>query len=123
MHLPLHGRSHLPQGSDPIPGNGEIRFDYDNQGGYLDITTRSAVPDDSDISFRIRVIAEGGGAGDFDVGVDGNFRLEAGGVIIGEATGNQVQITPGGFQIILQGSGDTYVINDHLGSPLVTYTG
>ncbi len=20
MHLPLHGRSHLPQGSDPIPG-------------------------------------------------------------------------------------------------------
>ena len=38
-----HGRTHIPGGSDPIPG--QIAFDVDNQGGYLKITTNDADPD------------------------------------------------------------------------------
>ncbi len=36
LRLPLHGRSHRKNGSDPIPD--AIFFNVDNQGGYLDIT-------------------------------------------------------------------------------------
>lgn len=119
----MHGRSHRVGGSDPIPGLGDgIRFDYDNQGGYLDITARSFVPDDSDTGLRITVLAEDGGAGDFLNSVEGTYRLTANLIVIDDDSGNQIQISSSGVLWSLQ-NGDTYVINDHLGSPLVTYTG
>lgn len=38
-----HGWTHDKDGTDPIPGaDGFIRFDYDNQGGYLEVTTNDS---------------------------------------------------------------------------------
>ncbi len=44
LRLPLHGRSHLPQGSDPLDWSGFIRYVFNNIGKWLYVETTDDVP-------------------------------------------------------------------------------
>ncbi len=57
LRLPLHGRSHRHNGSDPL--GTDIEFDVDNEGGSLYVQTNDCV----DLDTMPDPIAEGGTAG------------------------------------------------------------
>lgn len=62
MRTPMHGRTHLPEGSDPIADNGSIRFVKDPQTGlWLVIDTTGEDPADYDgVNYGQRYVATDG---------------------------------------------------------------
>lgn len=130
----MHGRSHRPGGSDPIPGlDDAIRFNVDNQGqddGHLEITARGEVPG-SDDAIVIRGLAENGGSGDVTVESEGILGLHGDDAV--QIDGGAVAISDPGFLLTtlsidgavaqILSNGGTFTIKDHLGAALVTYTG
>ncbi len=85
LKLPLHGRSHLENGSDPIPGIGDfIRYDFENVGDWLYIkATGQGGPLNRNMGFEFTGLAGGvewhstDGSVDFDLIFDNySFNLQ-----------------------------------------------
>jgi hypothetical protein len=91
--VPLHGRSHLTDGSDPIPGlggGGGIQFDtYPQVGGYLNVEANASGPNGYALEF-------------FDTH-DNGIALNGGAVDIGD-----VYELSGGAKYHLSGSGHRF---------------
>ena len=132
LRLPLHGRQHRARGADPIWPGDPWMFNYDNQGGYGYVQFNDTL----DIDLFPDPLAVGGDWGGVIVDDSGDGLLlgSNGGVTFIKSRGSDltlladignlnVNVNAGTATVNLLTSGDTFVVNDHLGSPLVTYTG
>lgn len=98
------------------------RFDFDNQGGWGKLTFRGATPGSSgDTGFELNVLAEDGGAGDWEINVEGNMLATVGGFVIAELGGNTFQLTPAGFFYLLA-AGGVFKLFDSGGNPILQMT-
>ena len=106
-----------------------IRFDIFNRGKWLWIETNGEIPTTDN---GIHIFATGGK--DFDIGTEGGgnftidapgagFQVTAGSFALSDAGALIQTLSINGIAITVLQSGGTFTVNDHLGSPLVTYTG
>ncbi len=123
-----HGDQHAPWGSDPLTAQG-ILFDFDNEGGYLSVVANDPLPESDDsIYFRANEDADNNG-GDLTMSAE-NIATLTGDVeaqvtaptVSISGSGQAIQMTTSGILVHVD-NGDTFVIEDHLNSALVTYTG
>lgn len=69
-----HGEQHLPTGSDPIPDLGGIQFNFDNEGGHLDITTNDV--DGDGYGLQVQDTSGGGILIQSDAGAGANIGIQ-----------------------------------------------
>lgn len=132
----MHGRDHLPNGADPIPGltiggsGGGIQFDIDNVGGWLLIETNGVNPYGEGLTLNVQdgamlslythggqILLTGGpirlngGAGRWTSSA--GILLDAAGVIELRATG------PGDNIVMTMASGKAFTVQNASGSKVM----
>jgi len=107
-----HGRDHDPDGQDPIPAlDGFLRFDYDNEGGYLLVVANNHIPaDDSSIRMEAKLDdAEEGG--DFEVIARNILFLQGDSEVEVSSTG-PIVMSAGTSPVTLSVNGQTFSFKD-----------
>jgi len=113
MKPAIHGRDHRQGGSDPIPGIGDgIRFNVDNEGGYLLVVANDHIPAD-DSSIRIQALEDGlGDGGDFEILAENILFLQGNGEVEITSTAGPVVITSFTDPLTIVVNGATFLIHD-----------
>lgn len=95
-----HGDQHASYGSDPIPDLVDaIRFDVDNEGGYLSVTANDRIPA-SDTSILLKALEDGGGnGGDFEITAQNHLFLDSTDGDIDVTAANAMSLATGGGAI------------------------
>ncbi len=126
--LRRHANTHAAAGSDPITIDA-IRFDVDNEGGYLLVVANDPLPaSDDSIFFRANEDGMGDG-GDLTMSAENIATLDAdveaqvtAPIVLLSGSGQSWQLSTSGTLIHIN-TGDTLVIEDGSNVALVTYTG